>query len=55
VDDKDAAARVAASQLSAALAPMGCLVGIIQALFWLVMIGLIIFCAWVWSLPPITQ
>jgi hypothetical protein len=50
VNDKDAAAAAAVSQLSAALAPMGCLIGIVQALFWLVMIGLIIFCAWLWSL-----
>ncbi|HEX4714068.1 MAG TPA: hypothetical protein VH164_03980 [Ktedonobacteraceae bacterium] len=52
--DADAAARVAASQLSAALAPMGCLIGIVQALFWLTMLGLILFCAWLWSLPSPT-
>ena len=46
-----AAASAAASAFTDALAPMGCLMGLVQALFWLTMIGLALFCAWIWSLP----
>jgi hypothetical protein len=46
-----AAAHAAASTLSAAMAPMGCLMGLIAALFWLTMIGLAIFIGWIISLP----
>ncbi len=47
----EALARAAAAPLVAAMAPMGCLMGLIGALFWLTIIGLAIFCAWIWSLP----
>lgn len=47
----EAAASAAASAFTDALAPMGCLMGLVQALFWLTMIGLALFCAWIWSLP----
>lgn len=46
-----AAASAAAGSLSAAFAPMGCLMGLVAALFWLTMIGVVLFCAWIWSLP----
>jgi hypothetical protein len=30
--------------------PMGCLMGLVTALFWLVMIGVFLFCVWIWTL-----
>jgi hypothetical protein len=49
--ERSGAAIAAASALSGAFAPMGCMIGAVIALFWLTMIGLAIFCLWVWSLP----
>ena len=49
--EKEAIASAATGPLMAALMPMGCLMGAVAALFWLTMILLAIFCAWIVSLP----
>jgi hypothetical protein len=49
--DNEAAAHAAAGAFSAAMAPMGCLIGAVIVLFWLTMFGLVLVCAWIWSLP----
>jgi hypothetical protein len=46
-----AAATSAASALSAVYMPIGCMMGLIAALFWLTMIGLALFIGWIISLP----
>jgi uncharacterized protein (DUF2062 family) len=48
--EREAIARAAAQPLVAAMTPMGCIMGLIAALFWLVIIGLLMFCAWIWSI-----
>jgi hypothetical protein len=40
-----------AGALSALYLPMGCMMGLIVGLFWLVIIGLALMCGWIWSLP----
>ncbi len=45
------AASAAAGALSGAMAPIGCLKGAVVALFWITMFLLILFFAWVYSLP----
>jgi hypothetical protein len=53
MSDKEtqAAATAAASSLSAAMAPIGCMMGALMALFWLTMIGLALMIGWIMSLP----
>jgi hypothetical protein len=46
-DKSEGLGSVAASSLSGALAPMGCLMGAVMALFWLYLIGLALFIGWV--------
>jgi hypothetical protein len=37
--------------LQGAMMPVGCMLGLVAGLFWLVMIGLAIFIGWILSLP----
>jgi uncharacterized membrane protein len=48
--EREALAHAAAGPLVAAMMPMGCLMGLVAGLFWLVMISLFLFCAWIWTL-----
>lgn len=45
--DKDSPAAAVAG----AMMPIGCLMGLVAALFWLVMLGFVLFCAWILTLP----